>query len=48
MLKPSKKDLIIKDLFGGSFSNELICKGCPHYKESDEPLLTISLQVKNK
>lgn len=29
-------------------TNELICKGCPHYSEREEPFLTISLQVKNK
>ena len=29
-------------------SNELICKGCPHYSEREEPFLAISLTVKNK
>ena len=28
--------------------NELICKGCPHYSERDEPFLKISVTVKNK
>lgn len=29
-------------------SNELICKGCPHYSEREELFLAVSLQVKNK
>jgi ubiquitin carboxyl-terminal hydrolase 9/24 len=38
----------IKDHFGGTLSNELICKGCPHYYERDEPFGAIPLNVKNK
>ena len=47
-LKKSKADGIIQRIFGGVFSNELICKGCPHYSETEEPYLAVSLQVKNK
>jgi hypothetical protein len=39
---------IVKDHFGGTLSNELICKGCPHYYERDEPFGAIPLTVKNK
>ena len=32
LLKSSKNEPIIKRVFGGVLSNELICKGCPHYR----------------
>lgn len=32
VIKPTKNEGIIKRIFGGVFSNELICKGCPHYR----------------
>lgn len=47
-IKGSKKENIIKKHFGGVSSNELICKGCPHYSEREENFLAVSLQVKNK
>lgn len=37
----------IKELFGGCFRNELICKTCPHYYEREEPFLGVNLIVKN-
>lgn len=48
LVKGTKQQHFIKNLFGGCVSNELICKGCPHYSEREEPFTTISLQVKNK
>lgn len=48
LLKQSNNDFIIKRTFGGVFANELICKGCPHMSETDEPYLAIPLIVKNK
>ncbi len=30
-LRPTKQETLIKDMFGGVFSNEIVCKGCPHY-----------------
>ena len=30
LLKMSQSESIIKSVFGGMLSNELICKGCPH------------------
>ena len=30
-LKDSQYKTLIKDMFGGVFSNEIVCKGCPHY-----------------
>ena len=48
LIKDTTKKNFIKELFGGVLSNELICKGCPHYSEREEPFLAVSLQVKNK
>jgi len=39
---------LINDMFGGVFSNEIVCKGCPHFSETEEQFLSISLTVKNK
>jgi len=47
-LKGTKYANIIKAHFGGLYSNELICKGCPHYYEREEPFLALNLTVKNK
>lgn len=48
LIKNNKMAGITKRVFGGVLSNELICKGCPHYSEREEPFLAVSLQVKNK
>ena len=48
VIKGTKNENFIKKHFGGVLSNELICKGCPHYSEREEQFLAISLQVKNK
>lgn len=48
LIKGTKQENFIKQHFGGVLSNELICKGCPHYSEREEPFLAVSLQVKNK
>lgn len=48
ILKPKEKHLKIKEIFGGSFSNEVICKGCPHASEKEEEFHAIGLHVKNK
>jgi ubiquitin C-terminal hydrolase len=47
-LKQSKNHNIFKDHFLGKLSNELICKGCPHYSEREETYFNLPLQVKNK
>lgn len=41
------KDLF-KSNFTGQTSNELICKGCPHYSERLEDFSSVCLQVKTK
>jgi len=38
----------IQSHFGGKFSNEMICQGCPHKYDRLEQFLSISLPVKNK
>lgn len=48
LIKGTKEEKIMNNLFQGVFANELICKDCPHYSEREEPFLAISLQVKNK
>jgi ubiquitin carboxyl-terminal hydrolase 9/24 len=47
-IKPTPQSKIIQRVFGGSLSNELIFKGCPHYSEREEPFMALSLPVKNK
>lgn len=44
-IKDASNAHFIKKHFGGVLSNELICKGCPHYSEREEHFLAISLQV---
>jgi ubiquitin C-terminal hydrolase len=34
-LKSTKNSSLIKDTFGGIYSNEIICKGCPHFSETE-------------
>ncbi|KAL4505333.1 hypothetical protein ABPG72_002395 [Tetrahymena utriculariae] len=50
LLKPSKNDFIIKNIFEGSLANELIGKGggCTHNSEREESFLAISLPTKSK
>jgi hypothetical protein len=36
----------IRQLFGGTYSNEVISKDCKHSSEREEPFLSISLDVK--
>lgn len=30
-MKDTTQPTLIKDMFGGVFSNEIVCKDCPHY-----------------
>ena len=47
-LKETTKAATIKEHFGGVFSNQIICKDCPHQSEREEPFSAINLQIKNK
>lgn len=48
LIKGTPQEKMIQEHFGGTYANELICKGCPHYSERTEPYLAVNLQVKNK
>ena len=48
LIKGTKEEKVMHNLFQGVLANEFICKDCPHYSEREEPFLTISLEVKNK
>jgi ubiquitin carboxyl-terminal hydrolase 9/24 len=43
LIKGTKEEKIMNNLFQGVFANELICKDCPHYSEREEPFLAIIL-----
>ena len=47
-LKGSKEKKIVKTLFEGKFSNQLICIDCPHRSDREEAFVTLNIQVKNK
>ena len=46
-LKSTSNPFLIKNLFMGTLSNEIIGKECPHKSENNEPLLALILNVKN-
>jgi hypothetical protein len=43
LIKGTKEEKIMNNLFQGVLANEFICKDCPHYSEREEPFLAISL-----
>ena len=43
LIKDTKEEKVMKNLFYGAFANELICKDCPHQSEREEPFTTIQL-----
>jgi len=43
LIKGTKEEKIMNNLFQGFLANEFICKDCPHYSEREEPFLAISL-----
>jgi ubiquitin C-terminal hydrolase len=47
-LKNTSQPSLLKNTWGGTIASQLICKGCPHYSEREEPFYTISLDIKNK
>ena len=38
----------LNSIFGGSFAQELICKGCPHRSSREEQYLSVNIEIKNK
>lgn len=47
-IKGTESADLVKRNFGGVISHEIICKGCPHLSEREEPFFALSLAVKNK
>lgn len=43
LIKDTKEEKVMKNLFYGQFANEFICKGCPHYSEREEPFMAIPI-----
>lgn len=41
LIKGTKEETIMKNLIVGAFANELICKGCPHQSEREEPFMAV-------
>jgi len=47
-MKGTSLQKLLYNIWGGKLSSQLICKGCPHRYERDDPYYTISLDIKNK
>ena len=43
LIKGSSQEKHIANIFTGIFANEIICIGCPHYSEREEPFLVLSV-----
>lgn len=41
LIKGTKEESVMKNLLHGVFANELICKGCPHTSEREEPFMAV-------
>jgi len=39
---------LVKEVFGGTLTNQLLPQGCEHSSERDEPFYALSIDVKNK
>ena len=46
-LKKCQKKTIFNSVFDGTFSNQFICKDCPHRYERDEAFLGLNFPVKS-
>eukprot|EP01119_Soliformovum_irregulare_P004626 TRINITY_DN1568_c0_g1_i1.p1 TRINITY_DN1568_c0_g1~~TRINITY_DN1568_c0_g1_i1.p1 ORF type:complete len:2028 (+),score=618.17 TRINITY_DN1568_c0_g1_i1:116-6085(+) len=47
-LKGKPEEKLLENTWSGKLTNQLICRGCPHRSERDDPFSTISLDIKNK
>lgn len=46
-LKTLGHDQIMSKILGGSYSDQKICKGCPHRYSKEEPFSVISVDIRN-
>lgn len=46
-LKSLGHEQIMSKILGGSFSDQKICKGCPHRYSKEEPFSVISVDIRN-
>ncbi|BES97389.1 ubiquitin carboxyl-terminal hydrolase [Nesidiocoris tenuis] len=47
-LKALTQEQIMSKILGGSFSDQKICKGCPHRYSKEEPFSVISVDIRNQ
>jgi ubiquitin carboxyl-terminal hydrolase 9/24 len=47
-IKGTPEEKKIKNIFNGTYNNQMICIDCPHKSERIEEFITVTLQVKNK
>ena len=47
-LEKTTRPKLLEDCYGGKLVHQLICRGCPHKSERDEPFFNISLDVQGK
>jgi hypothetical protein len=43
LIKGTKEEVVIQNLLYGVFAQEIICKGCPHTSEREEPFMAVPL-----
>lgn len=46
-LKALGQEQIMSKILGGSYSDQKICKGCPHRYSKEEPFSVISVDIRN-
>lgn len=46
-LKTLGHEQIMSKILGGSYSDQKICKGCPHRYSKEEPFSVISVDIRN-
>ena len=42
-IKGTEVEKTVQNHFGGKFTHEMLCKGCPHKYERQEPFLSIGV-----
>lgn len=45
--KAIRQEQVMSKVLGGSFSDQKICKGCPHRYSKEEPFSVISVDIRN-